>query len=433
MTMIKKVLGLGAVCVALVSFSACGTGGGTGGGAGGGAGGGVGGGAGGGVGGGTGGGVGGGSGGGVGGGAGGGVGGGSGGGAGGGNSDGGFLLADGGINCQTVPLDAKLGTLVVGTGFAVQEAPALPVNVYFVQRNGTQATSPLFALGTSTATGTAVGIFGLGVWPNLTQGALFQNLVSTADATATTFASNFLVSDGLSLLAGYTKAGTGAPGSVLLFTPGTTATATWVNAPSNYSAASVANKFVINGTGIASSAGTGAAIYALSGATAQGSTLATFPTSWMASSGVTAVTSDGVLVAGYYGSATSDGKNHLLAVPPSTYLGPIANGSSFALMGNLEVYAGFDVFSAVGFKDGIAVQRGSFLPPTFEAVTSDIVRFPLTLSGSGVQTVAAGAMQTVVTAPNRCTNVDFVTNMGDDLLIAVTDRSGRRLVRVVKQ
>ncbi len=152
----------------------------------------------------------------------------------------------------------------------------------------------------------------------------------------------------------------------------------------------------------------------------------------MAASGVTAVTSNGVLVAGYYGTAMSDGKNHLLAVPPSTYLGPIASGSSFALLGNLEVYSGFDVLNAVGFKDGVAVQLGSFLPPTYEAVTSSIVRYSLTLSGSGTQTVTAGTVQTVISAPNRCTNVEFIGHLGEDLLIAVRDRNGRRLVRVVK-
>ncbi len=426
MTFMKKMLGLCAMCVALGSFNACGPGGsqtdGGGGGAGGGSGGGVGGGSGGG---GSGGGIGGGSGGGVGGGSGGGVGGGSGGGAG-----GGFTLPDGGINCQTIPLDPKLGTLVLGSGFSVQEAPALPANVYFVERNGTQATSPVFALGTATTTSTAVGIFGFGTWPNLSQGSAFQNLVSPADATATTFFSNFLTSDGTTLLAGYTKSGAGITGSVLLYTPGSTAAATYVNAPGNYSATSVANRFILNGVGLGTTAGT--AIYTLNGTTGTGATLATFAFPWMAASGATAVTSSGVLIAGYFGASATDGKNHLLAMPPSTYLGPIASGSSFALLGSLDVYAGFDILNAVGFKDGLAVQRGSFLPPTYEAVTSDIVRFQLTLSGAGTQTVTAGTMQTVVSAPNRCTNVDFIGHLGDDLLLAVKDRNGRRLVRVVK-
>ena len=202
------------------------------------------------------------------------------------------------------------------------------------------------------------------------------------------------------------------------------------DAPGNYSATSVSSRFVLNATGLASA--TDAALYALSGSTSTASTLATFASSWMAASGVTAVTSDGVLVAGYYGNAMSDGKNHLLAVPPSTYLGPLANGSSFALLGNLEVYSGFDVLNAVGFKDGVAVQLGWFLPPTYEAVTSSIVRYPLTLSGSGPQTVVAGTAQTVIFAPNRCTNVEFIGHLGVDLLMAVRDRNGRRLVRLVK-
>ena len=347
-----------------------------------------------------------------------------------GGGDAGFVLPDGGINCQTVPLDAKLGTLVAGAGFTVQEAPALPSNVYFVERNGTQATSPLFALGTASATSTAVGIFALGTWPNLSQGALFQNLVAPADANATTFHSNFLTSDGTTLLAGYTKSGAAVPGNVLLFNPGTPSGSSHVNAPGNYSATSVGSRFVLNGTGLGTTTGT--AIYALNASTSTGATLATFSSSWMPASGVTASTSDGVLIAGYFGTAMNDGKNHLIAVAPSTYLGPIAGGSSFALMGNLEVYAGFDVLNAVGFKDGVAIQRGAFLPPLYDAVTSDIVRFALTLSGSGVQTVTAGPLQTVISAPNRCTSVDFIGRLGDDLLLAVKDRNGRRLVRVVK-
>jgi hypothetical protein len=61
------------------------------------------------------------------------------------------------------------------------------------------------------------------------------------------------------------------------------------------------------------------------------------------------------------------------------------------------------------------------------------VRIPLTLSGSGVQTVTVGAPQPVLLAPNRCTAVDFLSHLGSDLLVAVSDRNGRRLVRIGKQ
>jgi len=346
--------------------------------------------------------------------------GGSGGGA--GTGGGSALLPDGGVNCQVVALDPKLGTLVLGMGFTVQEAPALGVNVLTVERNG----ATLFALGTETATSLPVGIFSLGTYPAIVQAAAFQPVVPANEPTG--FASNFLTSDGTSLLAGYTKAA--SAGAVLVFTPGAPTPTKYINAPGNYSATSVSGKFLINALGLGTTAGSG--IYALTASTSTGALLATFDSTWQAASGVSAVTSNGIVIAGYYGTATSDSKNHLLAVAPSTYLGPIAGSTSFSLMGSVEVYAGFDVLNAVGFKDGVAVQRGDFLPPTYQAVTSDIVRYPLMLAGSGVQTVTVGAAQTVVSAPNRCTEVDFIGHLGDDLLLGVKDRTGRRLVRVVK-
>ena len=404
----KRWLQCAALCLAVASFNACSSGsGGAGGGSGGGSGGGAAGG----------------SGGGTAGGSGGGSAGGSGGGTAGG--DGGFLLTDGGVNCQLVPLDSKLGTLVLGTGFTVQEAPALPASVMLIERNGTTSTSPLFALGTTDA---GVGVFNLGTWPTLSAGSSVQKLTAPADAAATTFASLFLVSDGTSLIAGYTKSGTPAPGSLLLLSQGTTAS--WINAPGNYSATSVNSRFVVNGEGLGTS--TGVAVYGLNAAAAPptSATLGNFSSSWMASSGVSAAANNGVLVLGYYGGA--DFKNHLLVVPPSTYLGPLTGGTSFSLSTALEIYADLDVLNAVGFKDGLAIQHGGFPPPTYDPVTTSITRIPLTLTGSGTQTVTAGAAQTVLTAPNQCTSVDFVSHLGDDLLIAVKDRNGRRLVRLVK-
>ena len=203
-----------------------------------------------------------------------------------------------------------------------------------------------------------------------------------------------------------------------------------LHAPGNYSATSVNSRFVVNSLGLGTLVS--AAIYELNTTVtpAAVSTLATFNSSWMASSGVSAATSNGVLVLGYFGAV--DFKNHLLVVAPSTYSAPLAYGTSFSLSTALEIYADVDVLNAVGFKDGVALQRGGFPPPTYDPVTTDVTRIPLTLTGSGTQTVTAGAPQTVITAPNQCTSIDFVSHLGDDLLIAVSDRNGRRLVRLVK-
>lgn len=364
----------------------------------------------------------------AGGGAGGGGGGGGGGGAGGGGGDGGVTSdggsdagvdggSDAGLDCATVSLNPVTGSFDLGSGFTVRESAGIPSGLVAAADVYDGGSRYLYGLD-----GLSGDVRRLGVWPNLFDGGVAFSALSSDAGTG--FVSPFLASDGRRLLAGYTKSGGG--GHVALFDGLTGGAPSYVLAHGNFTAAGVNNAFAINSSGIDATTGD-VALYALRG-TAQTHKLATWPTGVSTAQGNTASTNNGILIAGYYD--LGDFQNHLLAVPPSAYLGALASGTTVSLTGATEVYAGGDVLGVAGMGPDVIVQRGDYPPPNFEATTSEVRRIRLTLSGSGTQTVSVGVAGPVLTARSTCSKVLFVAPLGPDLIVGFEDRLGARVARI---
>jgi hypothetical protein len=81
------------------------------------------------------------------------------------------------------------------------------------------------------------------------------------------------------------------------------------------------------------------------------------------------------------------------------------------------------------FGDDAIVVRGGF-DANFNAFTNRVERVPLTLSGSGTQTVSVGTPRTLLQNSARCTRVTFALGAGNDLYLGLNDRQGRRLIKL---
>lgn len=324
-------------------------------------------------------------------------------------------LVDAGIDCNTVTLDPKVGDLLLRNGATAGATATLPTGITTIGLIG----STLYGVGTDKQ------LHRLGSLPTLTLGAALASVVTNADLDAGTsvYLGGSLATSGTQLLTGYTKSGSGFPGSVLVYET-TDAGVRHLNAPGNYTAIGVPNAFLINGGGLDAVTG-GPGVYALD---SQGAfAFSTFDAAWMASNGFTAATANGVLLLGYYDGV--DFQNHVRAVPASTYSIALTGRTAFPLATAADLISGDDLqdLSTVG-NDAVAVRGGYDM--NFDAFTTKVERVPLTLSGSGVQTVTAGAPVTLLEATNKCTRVTFVVNAGNAVLVGLTDHNGRRVVSI---
>jgi hypothetical protein len=335
---------------------------------------------------------------------------------GGGSGGGSALLPDGGVDCDATSYDAVLGTLRLSAGATVTASAPLPAGVLTV--------APMGA--------TLYGLFDdktvrpLGSLPSLAVGAPLGTVVTPADvaADAGVFLGGSLAVSGTQLLAGYTKPGAGFPGAVARFETADGGVEHF-DAPGNYTLAGLPSGFLINGQGVGGAGSAG--VWALD---AQGGfLLASFEAAWQAANGFTARTANGVLLLGYFNG--SDFKNYLVGVPSSRYAGPLASRTSFALSQGNELLSGDDVADVTALGNDAVVVRGGYLfDPPYSAYTKRVERLPLAVSGSGTQTVTAGAPVTLVNAPDLCTRVVFAVGAGASLLLGVEDKHGRRLVQL---
>ncbi|HEY1087458.1 MAG TPA: hypothetical protein VGE37_07180, partial [Archangium sp.] len=343
-----------------------------------------------------------------------------GGGGGGGDVDAGVTDAgtdagmDAGIDCMTVTLDPKVGDLVLRNGATAGAAASLPTGVSTIGVLG----STLYGIGADKQ------FHALGTLPTLTLGPALGSVVSPADVDAgvSVFMGGSLATSGTQLLAGYTKSGAGFPGNVAVYDTAD-AGLRHVSAPSNYTAVGFQGSFLINGGGLG--AATGANIYVLD---AQGEFgLTSFDAAWMASSGYTGATANGVLLLGYFDG--TDFKNHVRAAPPSLYASALTNRNTFVLASAGDVISGEDLLDLTTVGNDAVVVRGGY-DSNFELFTSAVERVPLTLAGSGTQTVTAGTPVTLLEATNLCTKVNFVVGAGNALLVGLQDRNGKRVVSI---
>jgi hypothetical protein len=335
-----------------------------------------------------------------------------------GGSTAGGSAMDAGATCATTTLDPALGTFALRGTTTLAASGALPAGTSALGlHNGV-----LFTVTTDRQ------LRRLGTLPALSVGPAIVDVRAPADRDGGTFLGGTIASNGQQLLAGYTKAGAGFPGVVALVQP-EDGGVEYVSAPGNYTAAGLSTgAFVINGTGLGSATGNG--LFALRpGSPSQTAALTTFPDAF-GGSGYTTVTGNGVLVAG---NARTDFSNVARALPPSTYLGPLASGSAFTYQpSDAPVVAEGDTFADLtAFQNDAVVVRGGY-DSMFNPFTTRVERVPLTLTGSGVQTVTVGAPQVLLENTGlACTRVFAALGRGADLYLGLDDRQGRRLVKLV--
>lgn len=350
------------------------------------------------------------------------TGGGSGGGAMGGGTGGGLADAgmdagtdagvDAGNPCDAIAHDVRLGTYVLAAGAVVQQTATLPAGITQVAAIG----DTVFGLSSDDT------VKRLGTFPMLTAGTTVSSIRAPGDATATIFAGAFLAASGDKLLAGYTT--TGVSANVALIET-TDAGVSFINAPGNYDATGASSLgFLVNG--IALGTATGAGAYALNASTQAGTAFATFDAAWLGSS-FAAATTNGVALIGYYKGMPMQG-NYVRGVAPSTYLGTVP----FALAPEVLVASPDttdDVMDLAAAGNDAFVAMGSF-DMNFTARIRHVDRVPLTLSGSGVQTITVGTKVPLLSTSSTCSNVLFIQSNGPRLLVGIEDKNGRRLLDI---
>lgn len=344
---------------------------------------------------------------------------------GGGAVGGGAGGGDAGVDCATQPHDALLGTLELQAGFALDGVAALPSGIEMVASidGGPQAMFGLQVGSTETA------VVGLGTYPTaFAVGQPTKNIVDPASDAGVTFSSLFLVGNGERLLTGYTQAGAVAmapPGKLLDFEP-VSGASVWSSAPGNYGAAWVSGKFIVNAGGLGTSTGMGLYAYA-PGAPPTTAALASFDVADQPANGQVAVTANQIVVTTYFNQ--TDYRNYLRASAPSSYANHLANGTTFVWKsGSTEIYAGDDVLGFAPFGNSVALFRATFGASGAQLV--EITQLPLSV---GSQTVTVGAAKAILKPKDSCTEVRFVSNLSDELLVGLKDKNGARLIRVKAQ
>ncbi|NOK35689.1 hypothetical protein HMI49_21045 [Corallococcus exercitus] len=334
---------------------------------------------------------------------------------------------DGGTaSCGPLPREAVLGTLQLQTGFSVAESAPLSTEVIAV----VSTPGPTYSLFGLRQTTTGRDVFSLGTWPDVKLAdAALDTVLAPADRAnaAGTFPSYFLAHDGTRLLAGYTKSGSPAPGSVALVDPAARDATDYVNAPDNYTAVGTTDAFFINGGGL-DTVSEGKGVYALvtSAKPYAAVKVVSFPAQ-VGASGFSAIAANGIAVFGYALPESYVNVAHAVA---NAKLGEaLASRTPVVLTDEPKVDVGTDFNAAAGFGNGVAVARGAY-GASFNFEVTDVSRFSLTPGLGGGQPVSVGTREPVLNAADACTAVDLLSSLGSDLLVGVTDVNGRRLVRI---
>lgn len=268
-------------------------------------------------------------------------------------------------------------------------------------------------------------VVALGDWPALDGGATvaFQAVAPEDRALGSDrlFLSGFLASDGRRLLTGYTRAGTGFPGSLALWDSAARGEARYVAAPGNLTASGHAGVFYVNALEVAGGGQAGTDVFAL-GEDATAKVVGT--TGESDASGSTALARNGV---GVFGWADSSWTTHLVALTPAQLTAARA-GAPVSLPGRQELPGATEADGLETFGNGVAVLRGDY-DASWSYVVADVQRVELGLSADGAS-VTVGTPATVLRVVDACTRVALAGSVDDDLLLRVQDAAGTRLVRV---
>lgn len=267
----------------------------------------------------------------------------------------------------------------------------------------------------------------LGDVPTLTIGPSIADIRAATDRDGGIFISGYLASNGQQLIVGYTRGSAGFPGNVALVTPADGGVE-YVSAPGNYSAAALSSgAFLVNGLGLGTATGNG--LFALRPGPPPTSSLVAVVPDPFGGSGNTAVTSTGVVITGNF---RPDFSSVARALTPSQYAAAITNGTSFTYTATETpvVAEGSDFANLTTLGPDAVVVRGGF-DAMFNPFTVRVERVPLTLVGSGTQTVMVGTpVPLLQNGPNRCTRVFTAFSTGSELYLGLSDRQGRRLVKL---
>ncbi|RKG80409.1 hypothetical protein [Corallococcus terminator] len=330
--------------------------------------------------------------------------------------------------CLSATYDPKLGTLQLAADFVAGESAALPATAGPVG----VTPGPTYSLFTVVSGGSSGphALYSLGTWPQVSLGAApLYDVAAPGDRapSAVLFLNGFVESDGQRVLTGYTKSGTGFPGTLAVYDTVTPASSSYVPAPSNFTAGVVPGAFLINGGGL-DTVSAGLAIYALRTDTTPFTSLkvGTLP-SVTGGSGFTAVATNGVAMLGYFSDDTFTNVGH--AVAPAKIEAAIRSGTPFVVADEPVLDVGSNFVAAAGQGEGVAVLRGDYVPPNYNFAGTDVSRFAFTVTNEG-GAVTVGSRQPVLTYVNQCTRVTGMTAIGTDLLVSLDDKNGPRLVRI---
>lgn len=321
---------------------------------------------------------------------------------------------DGGSDAGEDPCldpDPVLGTLTLADGFAVVDSVPLPFSIGAVTTAAEGEEHRLYALDVGTGT-----VLNLGHWPFdlASSTTMFETL--PPDGTEELYPSWFLAFNGARLAAGYTgafdvAAGV-APGAIALYDLNAAegAALSYIDSDNNYAAAFIGDALIVNASSL-DTLSSGTAIYGLTEAP---TVVATYADPSMTYGGPLVATSGGgLVVAGYFGDPLVQ---HFFLLPPTDVTAALA-GESVSLSDAEEILAA-PALSAARFGDTLAYVHGDFFNP---------------LEGLRRVSLADGASRApvdVLTANDACTNIDLLADIGDDLLVGISDDAGRRLVRV---
>ncbi|GEN07050.1 hypothetical protein SAMN05443572_104324 [Myxococcus fulvus] len=338
------------------------------------------------------------------------------------------------VDCATVPLDPKLGTLVLQPGFVAAESVALSPDILALGASP----GPTYTFYGIQGRGKDAALFSLGTWPNLQPGTtkLFD-IVTQADrdGSATVYPGGYVINDGLRVFAGYTLGATGSPGNVAMYDLAMPDGSNYVVAPKNFSAASFSSgdlsTVLVNGGGLGAlpvpPTPGDLGVFALVTSTDPMGTVraVNFPQGDVVGSGFTAVTDTGVAALGYF---DQNFVNVLHGVAPATLATAITSGTPLDLGTQAKVDVGSDFNDVAAFGGGVVLNRGAYAPPDYDFVATDVSRYALSVGANDAVTV--GARVPVLTYVNQCTTVRMLKALGSDVLVGVSDRNGRRLVRL---
>jgi hypothetical protein len=274
----------------------------------------------------------------------------------------------------------------------------------------------------------------LGTWPALSTegGTKAFDVVAPEDRSRTAselFGSGFLVSNGTHLLTGYTTSDCDASfncqGKVAVHAL-EGGTSEYVSAPSNFTAAAVGGVFLVNGAGLGG-ASAGKAVYGFRpGGTPAVVATAGLPEGTSYASGATVVTSGDIAVIGF---SVGFPRNLLRAVPAGALEGAVISGPAASLEGAPVVYDGTDVQGVVAAGNGVVLSRGTY-NASFALTRTDLLYVPVSPPEGSAQQPVVGTPATLLRFEDKCTTLLGLDRLGSDLLVRVSDKNGRRAVRI---